>query len=424
LLIGRFRFLFPIWVLILIAVSIGIYRSKKIASINFFLNVTSAILITLTLVSISSYLVRSWGQNKSKAENVQVQTSALDNTSPSVYYIIMDSFGREDLLRDAYNVNDHGFITELERLGFVIPSCTQSNYSQTVLSLSSSLNMNYLDSLGLSLTGKINTSDFEPLIKQSAVRHIFEQLGYKTITMKTVYPYLDITDSTYYFDYFQNVSHLGSIESSNFQYTFMMTTVFRPLLVYFEAHSINTPSFISRLLPDFNLLINRNYKQYQQNLFLLDTLENTIPRIQEPKFVYAHLFVTHQPFSFTPAGEFRWPVDDSDEAYRDQILFAEKRLIRILTNILALEKTPPIIILQGDHSYIQNDRRVQILNAYYLPGGHNKAVDADTTPVNTFRVILNEYFGGNYQLLDNISYYSTKETPFNFEKVPATCVNP
>jgi hypothetical protein len=60
------------------------------------------------------------------------------------------------------------------------------------------------------------------------------------------------------------------------------------------------------------------------------------------------------------------------------------------------------------------------LSAYLLPG-----VDAPLyptlTPVNTFRIIFNEYFSQNLELLDDVSLYSDYTDPFNFRVIQNSC---
>ena len=69
---------------------------------------------------------------------------------------------------------------------------------------------------------------------------------------------------------------------------------------------------------------------------------------------------------------------------------------------------------------------MRILNAYYLPpikntaGKGNQQLYSIITPVNTFRVIFNEYFGGRFERLPDISYYSAYKTPFEIKEVPNT----
>ncbi len=105
--------------------------------------------------------------------------------------------------------------------------------------------------------------------------------------------------------------------------------------------------------------------------------------------------------------------------YRDQVNFADKRLLEIVKTILAKSDPAPIIVIQGDHSYFQGADRVKIINAYYLPDGGDKALYPTITPVNTFRVIFNTYFGGNYELLPDVSRYSQNKV---LHEAPSTCV--
>jgi hypothetical protein len=52
---------------------------------------------------------------------------------------------------------------------------------------------------------------------------------------------------------------------------------------------------------------------------------------------------------------------------------------------------------------------VLILNAYYLPDVGSDSIYLTLTPVNTFRLILNQYFGGNLELLPDASYVLTTQ---------------
>ncbi|MEM3434373.1 MAG: hypothetical protein QXI12_04915 [Candidatus Methanomethyliaceae archaeon] len=58
-----------------------------------------------------------------------------------------------------------------------------------------------------------------------------------------------------------------------------------------------------------------------------------------------------------------------------------------------------------------------ILNAYYLPG-HCKVLLRDTiSPVNTFRVIFNYYFGQDFDILEDDTYLGHPGKPYDFIKV-------
>ena len=58
------------------------------------------------------------------------------------------------------------------------------------------------------------------------------------------------------------------------------------------------------------------------------------------------------------------------------------------------------------------------MNAYLLPGGGDETLHQSITPVNTFRLILDYYFGATYELLEDRSYYCDwKNAPYEFADV-------
>ena len=55
------------------------------------------------------------------------------------------------------------------------------------------------------------------------------------------------------------------------------------------------------------------------------------------------------------------------------------------------------------------------LGAYYFPDHEaGKWLYDGITPVNIFRVVFNRYFGAQYKLLEDKSYYSTADKPYDF----------
>ena len=94
---------------------------------------------------------------------------------------------------------------------------------------------------------------------------------------------------------------------------------------------------------------------------------------------------------------------------------------------------PPIIILQGDHgpastvqgkgvrTYLRTPdflgERFPILNAYHLPGTASERLYPEITPVNTFRLILKEYFGFDMPLLPDRNFFNTWPHYYDFIEV-------
>jgi hypothetical protein len=415
------RVTLPAWILLLIGGEILIFRLKNSDSLNRSLDSITLILMILLSVqvlgdSVQAKIAESEFSQKTTPEQQSVSKAS---DGRDVYYIIVDSYSRADLLKEGVNLDISGFTSELESLGFYIPDCAQSNYDKTLQSLSSSLNMDYLEPLGLTYTA--SKAVFRPYIQKNLVMEKFKNMGYSIATFRSLYPGIDRKDVTYYYDYFKNASGLDSQAALNFQYLFLRTTLLRPLVQFIESNQdIKIPSYLVTWLPVENLVDNSDYRQYQQNVYALDSLQN-IPELPGKKFVYAHLFVTHQPFVFYPDGSFHPSLSQDYDAYRDQVIFANKRLLEVVKSILANSDPKPIIVIQGDHSYFSGPNRVKILNAYYFPDGGDEVLFPTVTPVNTFRLIFNTYFGENYKLLPDVSKYGYGEK--SVQEAPSTCEN-
>jgi len=179
-----------------------------------------------------------------------------------------------------------------------------------------------------------------------------------------------------------------------------------------------------QLVPGLNPLIITEaeyYEHYQQTFFILNELQN-IPDREEPTFTFAHILVPHPPYIFTPEGDFLW-AGNRKKGYRSNVEFIDSHIVPVVKNIIKKSDIPPVIIIMGDHGSGGNDvtpaMRMSILNAYYVNETAKEALYASITPVNSFRVVFNNYFNTNLPLLEDTSYhaYSVKMmTPENIIK--------
>jgi hypothetical protein len=147
----------------------------------------------------------------------------------------------------------------------------------------------------------------------------------------------------------------------------------------------------------------------------------------------------HPPFTFDRNGglrrkeSFLWgdgdhiqrSFEEYREGYIEQVYFINQRMREMVDRILSNSPTPPVIIIQGDHgpggrTHWNDPRnsdlreRLSILNAYYLPGGAEKLLGEETSPVNSFRIVFDYYFGAKLDILPDVSYFSCWDTPYDF----------
>jgi hypothetical protein len=347
------------------------------------------------------------------------QTQVVSNLQTSgnsqlrdVYYIILDAYGRSDILLDTLSYDNSRFLGSLESMGFYVAECAQSNYAKTDLSLSSSLNMDYLTALNPALTPE--NTDRVPLwnlIKDNRVQEKFRSMGYTTVAFET----------GFYFSQLNNLDIFYSPERGGFN--------------EFEILYVRTT--LLRLLDDAGWLRRFHYtpedRKRELILFDLEKLQE-LPAMPGPKFVFAHLVIPHQPFVFGPDGEplvipekvHKGQTYYSERDYRlgyvNQITFIDDQIAQVVQGIIENSVIPPIIIIQGDHgpSHFDHVTRMGILNAYYFPQAQPELY-AQITPVNTFRLLFNTYFGENLNLLEDVSYYSEYPEAYQFEIIPNQC---
>ena len=163
----------------------------------------------------------------------------------------------------------------------------------TELSLASSFNMNYLDTLGSQYTaGNTDRSGLPSLIHHSAVRGIFEKMGYSFINFESGFTFTEIRDADEFLSPRITNSENGksSIRVNAFESLLLKTTAF---VIVSDAQT--------KWLNPINDALDMRRVHVIRELFLLDKLPKLATE-KSPKFVYAHILIPHPPFVFTKDG--------------------------------------------------------------------------------------------------------------------------
>ena len=334
-------------------------------------------------------------------ETLPVGGSTTD-APPDIYYIILDMYARSDVLSSVFSYDNSEFLSFLEDRGFYVARQSRSNYHVTVHSLASSLNYTYLNDLATHVGPIYSWSLSAAMIGNSRLFNYLENRGYKTVSFATGYWFTELTDSDVYLEPAQ-----VQWNPSEFQEGLIELTPISKIAV---VHA--TKDQVAR----------------RRVLFTLDHLADTTT-IDGPTLVFAHINSPHSPWVFEADGrpvasKTGYTYEDYVEAYRGQVIFTTQKAQEAIAEILTRSPEPPIIIVQGDHGtcYVSCDddptERVSILNAYYFPDQDYRDLYQTITPVNTFRVVLNKFFGANYDLLDDRTYYYYyPATPYDFVDV-------
>ena len=402
----RHRILFPAFCILGAFLVYWIVRKvKQPSSFTYPLNLISIFLLIYPSFTISSTLIQQSISDASSKNSSAVTTT--NSNSPDVYYIILDGYGRQDVLQREYGFDNSEFIHALQARGFYVAQCSQSNYAHTLYSLASSLNYDYLDTLG-------GTDDAKriSLLKHGAVRAAFEERGYSIVAFPTGWSMTEWTDADIYPAYGKSFTTLTEFET-----LFLDTTMLRAATDYDRLTSKTTPYSQARRL---------------RVLSMIQTLKE-IPSREGKYFVFAHFVIPHPPFSFGADGE--WleinvntaSHDEIANAYINQIIYINREILQVIDTLQRDSDVPPVIIVQGDHGPppdLTNDPavRMPILNAYYLPGVESAgALYPTISPVNSFRVVLNRYFESHLSLLADESYFAPNQNHERLTLFPNGC---
>jgi len=409
------------WALVLIGSTFLVIRTRrKLDSLTNYLNIVSILLVAIPMITIMAH--RSFSKDYTITE-LQVGTVNLEESKnyPDIYYIIPDAYARADVLEEIYQYDNSKFLKFLAQEGFYIANKSRCNYAETALSLASSLNLTHLDDLAKQMGPKsYDRLPLQKMICSSRVSEFLKQHGYLIVALSSG---VESTEIEVNADIFMT----PGLALSEFENLLLSTT---PI-----------PILLDKLLGKSQYDLHRD-----RLLYIFDHLADPT-KLDSPVFVFAHILAPHPPFVFGEGGEKVEPKrkfliadgtkyiterEEYIEDYRNQLIFINKKLQTAINKIISNSPQPPIIILQADHGATsdQLDRenpddddinlkeRMCILNAYYLPGSGHKELYEEITPVNTFRIIFNQYFGTNLELLEDKSYYTA--WPYSYRLIDVT----
>jgi hypothetical protein len=382
-------------------------RGDRSSPSLYWLNLLSIVLLFYPVFQIIVNVLQQWSADRALDSSY---TQVLDKTNQrDIYYIILDAYGRADVLQSLLGYDNSDFLNSLRQRGFYVADCSQANYAYTEFSLTSSLNYNYIDQLDVSHS----RAERIALLKHSAIRSFLDANGYEIVAFPTGWAFTEWKDADLYVDYQHPVTSLTEFES-----LILDTTMFRVASDFRSSNQADASHKDLRRLRVFSLL--ENIKR--------------LPQRDGKLFVFAHLVVPHLPYTFGPNGEvpaFQGKNATHEEigaAYVDQVKFVNKEVLDVIDTLIQNSEVPPVIIVQGDHGPLPDlteepSQRLPILNAYYLPGiPTDKILYPSISPVNSFRVVLNSYFGQDLPLLQDQSYFGPEDDRNANQLVPDTCI--
>lgn len=381
-------------------VGVGEFRlGQKVLKINVDRLVLPAVAIAVALCGFNLFTIAGFEAKSNEiAKQLAVkyfpsdQKFVINKTSdkPDVYYVIIDGFANPETLKNILGYDNSEFVDYLHQNNFYVALNSCSNHDRTVFSVTSSLNMGLMTPLAEYLGAKDLDSNVPlKLFRDNRVMRLFKRAGYRIVNVCSGFcptdyiPQADVNfRSGWGTGFNMSLFHLS------------MLGAFEPYLHTVESEYANVRTAPIRRAAE-------------------------IVNLEGPKFVLIHCLLTHPPFIFDEIGR-RQPLTRQllsapyvKDPYLAQLKFTEKKLKELLNTLCRAGDGKSIVILQSDHGSSCTDwrngamftkERMRILNAYRVSDRMRSSLYQTITPVNTFRVVLNDLFGTDLPLQKDESF--------------------
>ena len=421
------KILFFLWLIFIIAIFVWLKKSQRDFTKQLhFLTICSAIAVLLPLVVIAKFEITD--RLSAKVNNKQQETIDLKidknklSEAPDIYYLIPDSYGSSKVLADLYKFDNHKFINFLHSRGFVVPENHTTNYPKTFLSVTSTLNLDYLDKFNLPKKSS-DIAIVAPYLNNNLVARSLKEVGYKYYQLGSWWQF----------------THSSSLADKNFLYeggSFSKLDLF--------SYAILQSTFISPVIEKFfaGKTVGNSPADSRKRTEYQFTKLTEISKMPGPKFVFAHILSPHVPYVFDEkCGEVSTEYSTSisqENKYLKQIECINSKLELVIDEILKNSNKSPIIIIQSDEgvAFLQDNvghvgdwsgvsdnflrHKFPVMAAYYLPKFATSSKMTFSSNVNIFRYIFQRYFNANLEILPDKNFvYRGQDHYYDFVDVSA-----
>ena len=409
--LGVRRWLIGAYALAAIAGVVLIWRGGGwVPGLSRFLTAALAIGIGLNAWSIGSFTLRPISAGAARGDaSIQVTVGELGR--PDIYFIVMDRYAGGEALREQFGHDNSPFLAALRERGFTIAEDAWANYLKTALSLASSLSMEFLDGPALAANaeeGREVVEAYDLLQSALPVPVTLQGLGYEWVHIGS---YWEPTGTNAHAD-----RVIGSSRGDQFSSALAASTALSLLSPPPEPGERTTDAWGTG--KEFTI---RQFGHLAESA-----------QLAGPTFVFTHFLVPHPPYYFDTDGstptEAERAARTEEEEYVRQLRWTNDRLIEVIDDLLdAPDGVEPVIILAADEGPFppefdrneadfawlgatpdQVERKYAILNALRLPGVNPAlaGVHDRSSPVNTFRYVMNAYFDADLPLLPDSVFLS------------------
>ncbi len=407
-----------------------IHRGASAVRLAPFLNLMTAILLVFPIAGVvTDTAMAQRSAASSEPESLEdlaahLLPAGLPDVSvspPDIYYIILDSYPRHDVLLDYYHFDNSHFLRDLERRGFYVARGATSNYRPTHQSIPSVPNMAYLDGLGQRVPSSLD--ELAKLARYNSVAALLKSVGYTYVHLDTGYV---VTDTSPLADRVISFTTSGTIVRTGTDARVLSASkTGTPLLSDRFIRGLIQTTALSVVFADRTFFVQSVPLEWwsprRANL-MFEYLSSPIDA-ENPKFVFAHIVKPHAPYTFDQYGNFvgeKGRFDDLHDpsvpsAYIGQLKYVNRRALEMIDGILQhSQPDSPIIVITGDHGgEFEGADEHAILSAFHLPNRGSDRLYGTISLVNHFRVIFDSYLGTRLGLLEDLEHtHSTRMVDF------------
>ncbi|GAA4333062.1 hypothetical protein [Flaviaesturariibacter amylovorans] len=398
--LGKYSLVLPLLAAALLLLFRALHRSRaSFVRLTRYLNV---LLVVLLLVDTGIGTVHHLNRNDGPLLPPLAMTALPDSAAkPDIHLIVADGYAGDRALAQYFGFDNSAFTGALTQRGFRVVPDASSNYNYTAFSMASLLNMDFLPLPDNRHRTEMGHELCFPLIRRSRFAGWLQHNGYE-VHNHSIFALGDAPPpfKIPFFRSGRSVLLLPTLESRlNRDLRFHLVTRF------------HLPSEIRRLA---------RYEVNQGNGEMADlTLAESRRSARQPRFIYTHLMLPHDPYFYrkdgtpVPAALLADPHNKDPRQYLEYLQYANGRLLSLVDSILAGSPRPPIILLLSDHSYrgggsapaVPPHLQLSVLNAVYLPSGNYSAWYPGISHVNHLRALLNQQFHQRLPMLRDSSAF-------------------
>ncbi|MEQ1796850.1 MAG: sulfatase-like hydrolase/transferase [Lacibacter sp.] len=399
--LSLYKIFLPILAILFLALFITLKKTSHLYKTNLFLNLLLVIFIITEIAKMVQLNRSNHSGFAGKILTVPVPNS-LKKKLPDIYYIVPDCYPSSSYQAEMLNTSNDYFDSALKEKGFRVLPESRSNYNRTAFSMSATFSMLYpswVTDQNLPVAADYNRAINN--VKFSQLFDFFQKNGYNTVNLSI-------------FDLGEN----PALRKEKFLSATSSEMIFR----------FTFWNYFSRDILFSWVIDKKKYKAKQQQLHfkplkkysqqVVDSLiKGTIKNSSHPQFIYAHLSFPHFPYFYDSSGRayndnllYNDSIITDRKKFTGYIKYSNNQLLQIVSSILTKTNGNAVILMQSDHGLSDLDvsrknDAFRNYTAFYFPDKDYSMVYDSMSNVNTFRIVLNKYFGQHLQVLADSSIY-------------------